>query len=148
MGQPIPPRLYFYMTHHPQKMFSFRVTWFLKFGLLDLDPLPLAYFNSGEYHSIKYRMVVSSQHWESSFMSFFLLSNDNTKRIYVTHGVFPQKNVTKTGIYWGSYRMHIFVFLAHLWILLPHVEILFCINHYLIVCKIKWCTSSRVNYGF
>ena len=39
------------------------------------------------------------------------------------------KNVAKTDIYWGLYRIHNFVFLTLLQILVPHLEILFYINH-------------------
>ena len=41
-----------------------------------------------------------------------------------------RENVTKTDIYLGSYRIHIFIFLTLLRIFVPHLEILFCCNHY------------------
>ena len=40
------------------------------------------------------------------------------------------KKVTKTEIYWGSYRMHILVFLTPLRISVPRLEILFFIQKY------------------
>ena len=57
------------------------------------------------------------------------------------------KNVTKMEIYWGSYRIHIFVFLILLGVFVPCLEIIFFINHYFIVCIFKYHTSSRVSYG-
>ena len=41
-----------------------------------------------------------------------------------------QKNVTKMEIYWGSYRIRLFFFLTLLQIVVPRIEIIFCINHY------------------
>ena len=41
-----------------------------------------------------------------------------------------RKNATRADIYWGSYRIHIFVFLDLLQIFVPFLEILFCINNY------------------
>ena len=44
------------------------------------------------------------------------------------------KNETKTDIYWGFYRISIFVFLTLLQRFVPHLEIFFCINNYFKVC--------------
>ena len=57
------------------------------------------------------------------------------------------KTMTKIDIYWGSYRIYIFVFLILLRIFVPRLDILVCINHYFIVCIFKYCTSLRLNYG-
>ena len=40
-----------------------------------------------------------------------------------------------------------YVFLTLLRNFVPHLEILFCINHYFIVCIFKYYTSSHVNSG-
>ena len=53
----------------------------------------------------------------------------------------------KTYIYWGSCRIRIFVFLTLLQIFVPRLEILFCINHYFLVCIFHYSSSSRVNSG-
>ena len=50
------------------------------------------------------------------------------------HGRVPQKNVTKTDIYWGSYRIHIFFFLTPLWIFVACLEIVFFVNNNIFVC--------------
>ena len=60
---------------------------------------------------------------------------------------FLRENVTKPDIYWGSYRIHIFVFLTLLQIFVPRLEIIFFINHYFLVSIFKYRTSSRINYG-
>ena len=59
----------------------------------------------------------------------------------------PQKIVTKTDIYWGLYRIRLFVFLTLLQVFIPRLEIIFCINHYFLVYIFKYCTSLRVNSG-
>ena len=60
-------------------------------------------------------------------------------------GVFREKNVTKTVIYWGSYSIHIFVFLNPLQIFVPHLEILFFINNYFLVFIFNYCTILLVS---
>ena len=40
---------------------------------------------------------------------------------FVRYWCIPQKNVTKTDIYWGSYRIRIFVFLTPLQIFAPRL---------------------------
>ena len=60
--------------------------------------------------------------------------------------VCSMKNVTKTEIYWGAYRIRLFVFLTLLRIFVRRLKILFCINHYFLGCIFKYRTSSRVNY--
>ena len=50
-------------------------------------------------------------------------------------------------IYWGSYRMHIFVFLTLLRICVPRLETPFFIDHYFLVCIFNYRTNSRINYG-
>ena len=54
--------------------------------------------------------------------------------------------MTKTDIYWGLYHIHIF-FLTLLRISVPHLELLFSINHYFIVCIFNYRTILHVNYG-
>ena len=58
---------------------------------------------------------------------------------------FLRENVTKPDIYWGSYRIHIFVFLTLLQIFVPRLEIIFFINNDFLVCILKCSTSGRVN---
>ena len=67
------------------------------------------------------------------------------------------KNMTKTDIYWGLYRIHIFVFLTPLGIFLPRLETLFFINIYVVVVvdtvhlsvrfvqTIRWWSSNLVH---
>ena len=55
------------------------------------------------------------------------------------------KKRDKKNIYWGLYRIHIFVFLTPLRISLARLEILFFVNHHVILCIFNYCTSSRVN---
>ena len=59
-----------------------------------------------------------------------------------------RENVTKTDIFWGLYRIHIFDFFTHLLIFLPRLEILLCINYYCLVCIFKYRTSTRVLLGY
>ena len=57
------------------------------------------------------------------------------------------KNVVKIGVYWGSYRINIFVFLTLLRIFIPRLETLFYINCYFLVCIFQYLTSTCVNSG-
>ena len=50
----------------------------------------------------------------------------------------------KNGHFWGSYHIYIFVFLTSLQIFVPHLERLFFINHYFIVCIFKYHSSSHI----
>ena len=50
-------------------------------------------------------------------------------------------------IYWGSYRIHIFVFLKVLQIFGPDLDIIFFIINYFLVCIFQYRTNLRVNYG-
>ena len=59
----------------------------------------------------------------------------------------PQKNVTKTEIYQGSYHVRIFVFLNILQIFVPRLEILFYINHYYLVCFFSTLQVSSLILG-
>ena len=59
----------------------------------------------------------------------------------------PRKNVTKTDIYWGLYRIRIFIFLTLLRTFVPRLEIFLRINNYFLVFIFKYRTSSRVNFG-
>ena len=67
------------------------------------------------------------------------------RMLYILSSAFRKKNMTKMDIHWGSYRIHIFVFLTLLRIFVPRLEIIFCINCYFLVCIFKYCISSRVN---
>ena len=59
-------------------------------------------------------------------------------------GRVPRKNVTKTDIYWGSYRINILVFLTYLLIFVPLLEVLFFMNNYFLVCIFKYRTITRI----
>ena len=59
----------------------------------------------------------------------------------------PQKIMKKKDIYWGLYRIHICFFLIFLWIFAPRLEILFCIDHYFLVCLFKYRKILLVNHG-
>ena len=71
--------------------------------------------------------------------------------MYVTfkirhQGCAPQNCETKMDILRGLYRIYFFVFLPLLKVFIPHLEILFCINHYFLLCKFKWHISLRKCY--
>ena len=58
-------------------------------------------------------------------------------------GRVPQNYVKKIDILWGLHLIYIFVFLNSLRIFVPHAEILFFINQYVLVCIFKYRTSLR-----
>ena len=60
--------------------------------------------------------------------------------IHVTWRI-PRKNVTKTDVY----CINSFIFLNFLQIFVPGLEILFCINCYILVYIFKYRTSTRIN---
>ena len=68
----------------------------------------------------------------------------NVHNIHIYPSHVPQKNVTKTDIYWGSYRIHILVFLISLIIFVPCFEVLFFINNYFLVCILNHRASTRI----
>ena len=78
------------------------------------------------------------------FRGFWLHNGNNSDSHGDTFLAYSTKNVTKTDIYWGSYRILFFVFLTHLRIFAPRLEILFCINLYFILCIFKYPTSTHL----
>ena len=67
--------------------------------------------------------------------------------LHIPYGVFCKKNETKTDIFLGWYRLHIFFFWTLLRIFVPRLEIPFCSNHYFLVCILKYCKSLHINSG-
>ena len=59
------------------------------------------------------------------------------------HWRVPQNCVTKTEMFWGLVPHIYIVFLNPLLIYVPDVEIIFCINHYFLVCIFNYRISSR-----
>ena len=62
------------------------------------------------------------------------------------HGVFRKKG-DKNGHLFGFVPNTYFCLLDHFWIFVLRLEILFCSNHYFIVCIFKYRKSYCVNSG-
>ena len=78
-------------------------------------------------------------HISTATYYYFLYCISHLRRV-------PQKNMTKR-TFIGVCTAYIFLFLTLLRIFITHLEILFCINHYFLVCIFPYCTSSLVNFG-